>query len=247
MNLFRKRRTSPEETEASAAAESAESAASAQSPDDPAPPLPTGPLDEHQVDDDVSRVDLGALRVPPRPGMELRLELEQNTQRVVAATIGLAGSTVQLQAFAAPRTEGVWDDIRAEIAAQVTKSGGTADEIPGSFGRELLARLPARTSDGRTGHRPARFIGVDGPRWFLRAVFSGPAAADEAAAAPLEEVLRGTVVVRGTEAMAPRDLLPLKLPAQGTPGEQDADGAPQVETTDGPAPEAQDPGVPDVR
>lgn len=180
-----------------------------------APASTTGPFDEADAPAGVTRIDLGALRVPPRPGMELRLELEDKTRRVVAATVGLAGSTVQLQAFAAPRRDGIWEEIRSEIATQVTKSGGSADEIPGSFGRELLARLPTRTSDGRTAHRPARFVGVDGPRWFLRAVFSGPAAADEHAARALEEVVRGTVVVRGTEAMAPRDLLPLRLPDQG--------------------------------
>jgi len=173
-----------------------------------------GPYDVADVDDDVNRIDLGALRIPPREGMELRLELEEATQRVVAVTVTLAESSVQMQAFAAPRSEGIWDDIRSEIAAQVSKQGGTADEVPGTFGREVLARIPARTPDGRTGHQVARFTGVDGPRWFLRAVFNGQAAVDEQAAVALEQVVRGTVVVRGSEAMAPRDLLPLKLPAQ---------------------------------
>jgi len=72
--------------------------------------------------------------------------------------------------------------------------------------------MPVRTADGRTGHQPSRFVGVDGPRWFLRGVFTGPASHDEAAARPLEELLRSCVVVRGTEARPPRELLPLKLP-----------------------------------
>ena len=160
--------------------------------------------------------------------MELRLEIEDKTQRVIAVTIALGGSTLQLQAFAAPRTLGVWDDIRAEIGAQVTKQGGTADEVPGVFGRELIARIPVRTADGRTGHQASRFVGVDGPRWFLRGVFGGPASHDHDAAAPLEDLLRSSVVVRGTEAMAPRDLLPLTLPAAArpaTPGAVAAGGA----------------------
>lgn len=181
----------------------------------------SGPHDVSEVDDEVSRIDLGALRLPPRQGMELRLEVEEKTQRVVAATITLAGSSVQLQAFAAPRRDGIWDEIRAEIASQVTKQGGTADDVPGVFGREILARLPVRTKDGRSGHRASRFIGVDGPRWFLRGVFNGPAAADEDVAAELEDVVRGVVVVRGSEAMAPRDLLQLKLP----PGRPTQSGA----------------------
>jgi len=169
-----------------------------------APELPEGAL-----------VDLGALRLPALPGLELRLEVEEGSRRVVAATVGLGGSTAQIQVFAAPRTAGIWDEVRAEIAESVTRGGGATQEVRGSFGTELLARVPARTPDGRTGHRPARFIGVDGPRWFLRAVLSGAAVTDPEAAGPLERLLRATVVVRGADAMAPRDLLVLKLPTTG--------------------------------
>ncbi len=184
-----------------------------------------GPFDESEADDDVPRVDLGALRLAVREGMELRLELEEQTQRVMAATVSLAGSSVQLQAFAAPRTEGVWDDIRTEIAASVARQGGTTDDLLGSLGRELLARIPAQMPDGRSGYQVVRFTGVDGPRWFLRAVFHGPAAVDDRAALALEEVVRATVVVRGKEAMAPRDLLPLTLPAGVQPQEDAEDAA----------------------
>ena len=62
--------------------------------------------------------------------------------------------------------------------------------------------------------RPIRFVGVDGPRWFLRGLFAGAAAADPAAAAPLEAVFREVVVVRGDHPMPPRDLLELRLPAE---------------------------------
>lgn len=195
-----------------------------------------GPFDLSEVDDDegAQRIDLGALRLPARDGMELRLEIEDKTQRVIAATVALDGSTLQLQAFAAPRTLGVWDDIRGEIAVQVTKQGGTADEVPGVFGRELIARIPVRTADGRTGHQASRFVGVDGPRWFLRGVFGGPASHDHAAATALEDVLRSCVVVRGTEAMAPRDLLTLTLPTGASrPPTQAAPDAPDGDAGDG--------------
>jgi hypothetical protein len=62
--------------------------------------------------------------------------------------------------------------------------------------------------------QPARFIGVDGPRWFLRGLMTGVAATDPQQARTLEDVFRGVVVVRGGEAMAPRDLLPLRLPRE---------------------------------
>lgn len=57
-----------------------------------------------------------------------------------------------------------------------------------------------------------RFVGVDGPRWFLRAVISGHAAVQPAAAATLEAVFQDTVVVRGQMAMAPRTPITLTLP-----------------------------------
>ena len=43
-------------------------------------------------------------------------------------------------------------------------------------------------------------------------MLSGRAAIDEEAAGPLLEVFRAAVVVRGVEPMAPRELLPLRLP-----------------------------------
>jgi hypothetical protein len=176
-----------------------------------------GPWDVSDVDGSGGRLDLGAILVPGRPGMELRMEIDKASGAVSAAAISLGGSTLQLQAFAAPRTEGIWDEIREEIAQSVTKQGGSADDLPGPFGRELLARLPVRTPEGRTGHRPARFIGADGPRWFLRGVVTGKAAVDPEAAVELESVFADIVVVRGTEARAPRDLLTLRLPEQNGP------------------------------
>ncbi|PRY18399.1 DUF3710 domain-containing protein [Kineococcus rhizosphaerae] len=189
-----------------------------------------GPWDVSEVGEDEGRLALGGLQLVGREGMELRFEVEEAGGRVIAVTVGLNGSTVQLQAFAAPRTAGVWDEIRHEIAEAVVAQGGSADVQDGALGRELLCRLPVRTEDGRTAHQPTRFAGVDGPRWFLRAVFAGPAAHDPAAAAELESVVRDTVVVRGSEAMAPRELIPLELPqqpdqAQPAPAADAAEGA----------------------
>ena len=174
----------------------------------------SGPFDRAQVGGLEGRLDLGALWMTGIAGMELRLEVEQESQSVVGVTAVLGESAVQLQAFAAPRSSGIWDDIRTEIAASITSQGGTADETAGPFGTELQARMPGQGPDGRTVFSPARFVGVDGPRWFLRAVLSGRAAIDEDAASALLDVVRATVVVRGDEAMAPRELLALKLPDQ---------------------------------
>lgn len=182
-----------------------------------------GPFDRSEVKGLEGRLDLGSLWLTGVPGMELRLEVEQDSQNVVGVTAVLGESAVQLQAFAAPRSEGIWGDIRTEIAASITSQGGTADLTTGPLGPELQARMPGQGPDGRTVFSPARFIGVDGPRWFLRAVFSGRAAIDEDAASALLDVVRATVVVRGNEAMAPRELLPLKLPDQPGPLAEEPD------------------------
>lgn len=176
-----------------------------------------GPWDENEVEGIGRRVDLGALWLPGVPGMELRMEIDKASNQVTAVALNLHGSALQVQAFAAPRTDGIWSEIRAEIAESVTKQGGSADDLPGPFGRELLARLPVRTAEGRTGHRPARFIGHDGPRWFLRGVLTGKAAVDPEAARALEEIFADIVVIRGSQARAPRDLLALRLPGQAGP------------------------------
>ena len=181
-----------------------------------------GPHDVADVPQLEGRVDLGAVRLALTEGMELRLEVEEGTGRVVSAQVVHGGSAVQLQAFAAPRSEGIWDAVRHEIAAGITQQGGTADDVPGPFGTELLARVPGQMPDGRTGYQVLRFVGVNGPRWFVRAVFSGDAATTTEAAEALESVVRGTVVVRGEEPLPPRALLELRLPdeASAQPAEE---------------------------
>jgi hypothetical protein len=181
----------------------------------------TGPLDRSQVDDDSEYLNLGAIWLKGQEGMELRLEVNEQEQQITGVTAVIGESAVQLQAFAAPRTEGVWIDIRNEIAASIVDAGGTAEVLTGEFGEELLTRMPQAGPDGRTVFMPARFVGVDGPRWFLRAVVSGRAAIEPAAADAVHEVIRTTVIDRGAEAMPPRELLPLRLP--------EADGAAQAE------------------
>lgn len=191
-------------------------AAAEDTQDEPIPAAPEGrgPWDVGDVPVLGQRLDLGALRVPARPGLKVRMEMDKRTRQVVAAGLTVSGSSLQVQAFAAPRSGGLWDELRPEIVASVEKQGGTADEVDGPFGREILARLPVTTQDGRMGHRPARFIGVDGPRWFLRGVLSGRAAVDPDAAAELEELFADTVVVRGQEARPPRDVLVLRMPGK---------------------------------
>lgn len=174
---------------------------------------PRGPFDIADAPDE-ERVDLGGLQIPMVEGAELRLEMDQRTRAVIGANLVLDGSSLQVQAFAAPTSRSLWDEVRGSLRTSVSEQGGTAEAREGPFGPELVCRLPVRQADGRTAYRPARFLGIDGRRWFLRAILSGPAVGDEEASARFEDILSRIVVVRGGEAMAPQELIPLNLPGQ---------------------------------
>lgn len=170
-----------------------------------------GPLDESEANAVRPYVDLGGVKLVPREGLQLRLEIEEGTKRVVAVSIDYAGSTLQVQPFAAPRTSGLWNEIRAQIIEQLRSQGGETQERVGVFGPEVVARIPVTGGEpGAT--RIARFVGVDGPRWFLRGVVAGQGAIEADAAQAIDDVFRSIVVVRGTTPMPPRDLIPLHVP-----------------------------------
>jgi hypothetical protein len=145
---------------------------------------------------------------------------------------------VQINAFAAPRTEGIWSEVLDEIATSLSSGGGAAERLDGVHGPELRATVPTQVPGQGVVLAPARFVGVDGPRWLLRALYTGAAATDPEAAAPLEAAVRDVVVVRGTDPMAVRDPLPLRLPAEATAAaaedEPDDDGDPLALAERGP-------------
>ena len=172
-----------------------------------------GPFDDSEANPVRPYIDLGGVKVLPRDGLQLRLEVEEEMQRVVAVGLDYAGSTLQVQPFAAPRSSGLWHEIREQIADQIQRQGGRTSERDGVFGPELIAEIPVAQPGVPGETRIARFIGVDGPRWFLRGVIAGDAAIDPAAAADIEELFRSIVVVRGNQPMPPRDLIPLRMPA----------------------------------
>jgi hypothetical protein len=182
-----------------------------------------GPWDESEWDQapDVERLDLGALRVAPAQGIDVQVQVDEATGGVSQLTFARADAAVQVQPYAAPRSGGLWDTVRAQIKSSINAGGGLVEEADGPFGRELRAQV--RATDGSAGMQPARFTGIEGPRWFLRAVFLGAAAKPGPAATALEAMVRDLVVVRGFEAMPVGAPIPLVLP--NTPGAA-APGAP---------------------
>jgi hypothetical protein len=195
----------------------------------------SGPYDAADAPQDgVPRIDLGSIRLPALPGTDLRVELNKQ-QKVVGATLRAGDSLLQVSAFAAPRADGIWDSVREDLATSASGQGGSLREVEGPFGPELAGTIltPAPTQPGQPAGQPvrraARFLGVDGPRWFLRGLITGPAAESAEAAATLESIFRGIVVVRGNAPMPVREQLPLTLPAQAAAQlakQQEAAGGP---------------------
>lgn len=184
-----------------------------------------GPWDvnDDQVPDYDEYLDLGAFYLPFMQHIELRIKADRATRAVLGCTISYGSSSLEIEAFAAPKTMGLWDDARADLLA----SDPNASEHPGAFGTEV--RLPVKVKGGTVA---TRIVGVDGPRWMLRGIFSGTAAT----ASPVDEETKaldgffaGIVVERGEEPLAPRDLIPMHAPV--TPAQREAEA--KKENTDG--------------
>jgi hypothetical protein len=197
--------------------------------DEPVAATSAGPYDISEAPDGFEGLDLGSLHVPVPKGVELRVQADPDGQ-IQQVLLASGDSVLQLGVFAAPRTEGIWDEIREDIRKQLFSDGVAAEETTGDYGVELRARV--RTPDGLAD---IRFVGIDGPRWMVRAVYQGPAATDPEQAVPLDAALHGLVVDRGVAAMPVRDPLPLRLPRELA--DQAAAGA-AVESADAAEPAA---------
>jgi hypothetical protein len=177
-------------------------------------PAGAGPWDSGGQYPELPRVDLGSLHVPVYADQQIQLELTDDQSQIVAVGVTTAQGRLQLRALAAPKSGGLWDDERSGVADAIAQAGGQSWEADGPFGPEIRAQEQPEPGSGLTGPQPARFIGVDGPRWMLSAKISGPAAASAELAKPLEDVLAGIVVVRGSHPVPPRGLLEIQLPPE---------------------------------
>lgn len=172
-----------------------------------------GPWDESDDYPEELRVDLGALLIPQRPDVRIQVQADPSSGAVSQLSLVSGQSAVQVQPYAAPRSGGMWEDIRGQIKSSINKSGGLVEEADGPFGTELRAQVKGQ--DGAV--QPARFCGVDGPRWFVRLVFLGQSARDQQSFDHLGEVIRSMVVVRGNDAMPMGNALALRVPQETVP------------------------------
>ena len=97
----------------------------------------------------------------------------------------------------------------------------------GSYYLPYLAGLQLRIKANRStqeilGATISYIVGVDGPRWMLRGIFSGKAANDDGNSdtEALNKYFADIVVERGDEPLAPRDLIPMHPPV--TPAQRQA-------------------------
>lgn len=176
-----------------------------------APPA-TGPWDSDEVAIG-DRLDAGSLWIPVIPGTTLQFTLDRRRQQVLGIVYSKDSSALQLQVFAAPRSAKLWEEVRRDMRTSIAQQGGFSQEEEGPLGPELHAQMPV---PGSKAMAPHRFLGIDGPRWLLRATLYGRAGADEAAANEMIEIVREVVVNRGQAPHPPRELLPLEIPEQVT-------------------------------
>ena len=188
-----------------------------------APVGPTGPIDVSQVAADTVYIDLGSMLLePPTDGLDIRLQVDEESGQVVTVLLVGEEGVLEMRAFASSRGGDLWEEARREIAADTVRRGGSADEQDGPFGLELTCQVPVEGPEGESLVQPSRVLGITGPRWFVRATLAGRPAFDADYAAPFEHAIRTLAVRRGNDAMAPGEPLPLTLPPEATPAGADA-------------------------
>ena len=183
-------------------------------------PRADGPFDIDEVDlgqDEVNRIDLGALIITPWPGLNLQLQVNEATRQVRAITGVWRTSGLEVALFAAPASGGLADDLREELVDEAGQAGGTAELVAGPFGTEVRRVMPQTGPAGEQLFHVSRIWFAEGPRWLLRGTLLGEAALAEAAeakAGPFVEFFRNLVVRRGDRPMVPGELITMDLPTQ---------------------------------
>lgn len=198
-------------TEAAPSSDETETDAVDAAAEEPAP----GPYDADDLPEDgPERVDLGSLLILPEQGRELRLQVDEASGNVQSVILTGKDGALELRAFAAPRNGDLWSEVRPQIAADMAQRGGTATEREGRFGTELVCQVQVKRTDGGTAMQPSRIVGINGPRWLLRATFLGRPAVEVEGVAEWEDTVTKVAVRRGAQAMPVGEPLPVILPEQ---------------------------------
>lgn len=172
-----------------------------------------GPFDVSEIGLLTPYLDFESIRIAPKPGLIVRADIDEVNNRVVAITLEEDGHKLQLQAFAASKIDGIWGATMNAIEAAVAEQGGSVQRVDGAVGPEIRAGVTV-VENGERLLRESIFVGVDGPRWFLRGVMSGPDLMHQPRYESLIELFRSVGVSRGETPLPPGDLLPLSIPVQ---------------------------------
>ncbi|MBD3688830.1 DUF3710 domain-containing protein [Nanchangia anserum] len=182
--------------------------------------LPTGQGPWDAADRDIEerpRLDLGALQLPAISGMQLvPVPDPADQQRIGALEIVVAASQMQISLVATKRSGGLWAGMVEEFAEALA-----AQDIPHEIVLDAdITRMTAEPQSEQ-GAMPMLAEAYQGRGWLMRVIYRGAAATDEAARECLSDVVRGCVVRRGEEFLAPGDTIALSPPqnvADGTEG-----------------------------
>ena len=186
-----------------------------------------GPWDssEKDVGDDSAYLDFGSLLIRGRPGFNLQMPADDDQGTIGSIVLVTEESGLELRAFADARSGGLWDAVRSDLVEEAERLDGEAEQADGPFGTELHVKVPVTTPDGEEGFQPTRIIGIEGPRWMLRATFLGHEALEPDDDSLLMKALHDVVVVRGDEPRAPRDALLISIEEDLEPVADSDDGS----------------------
>jgi hypothetical protein len=178
-----------------------------------------GPFDIEEVDldDGVTRIDLGALVVTPVPDFGLQLLADQKTKAVKAITVTWKQSAMEVSVIAAATSGGTAAELAEDITVVAENAGGSVEEEEGPFGLQLKRVVPVKKEGKEQLYHVSRIWLVEGPRWVLQATVLGAAAIsedDSTLTVPFAEFLRNLVVRRGELPVAPTDIVPMSLPSE---------------------------------
>src|SRR5688500_1820423 len=190
-----------------------------------------GPWDsaEKDVGDDPAYLDFGSLLVRGRPGFNLQVPTDDDQGTIGSVVLVTEDSGLELRAFADARSGGLWDVVRADLEEEAERLDGQAEKVDGPFGTERRIDVPVTLPDGEKGYQPTRIIGIEGPRWMLRATFLGQEALEPSDDSLLMQALRDVVVVRGDEPRPPRDPLLISIREALEPAEAPAGTEERIE------------------
>ncbi len=182
-----------------------------------------GPWSLSAAPADPAFIDFGPLRLPAIAGIKARVEIDTRRRQVGAVSVLVNDCAVQLQVLAARAGKPLWPTVRRALIARLEKGAGHQQVLEGRFGAELLAVITVRDRNSSLTHDvPMRFVGIDGDKWMLRAVVTGPSVTSDATIERVDALLSRIAVERGSEARAEGEVLELTPP----PGQVDCDGMP---------------------